>query len=237
MKKTGKFFIMGIAVFLSVMALFLYNDSKTGYEIENHKIEISEAIFKIEGGNTETLVKYPVICPESEEANEKINKHIFDTVIFGDLVEYQKYPNQTEISYEITSINEQVLDIYFHGSGYYVGSPLFFDKGMLFDLETGEILSLKFFYELKDMRNIISNAREKNEIQVDLGVGKEWKEEIIIDFLKLFETDEYISQKDNYFIKDDNVYFIAPAPESMRGYIFIKIGIYNFPKIVDKCCF
>ena len=47
MKKTGKFFIVGIAVFLSVMALFLYNDSKTGYEIENHKIEISEAIFKI----------------------------------------------------------------------------------------------------------------------------------------------------------------------------------------------
>ena len=80
----------------------------------------------------------------------------------------------------------------------------------------------------------------KQDVRADkvifMSENLDWKEEIIADFVELFKTNEYISQTDNYFIKDDIVNFIVPAPQSMRGYIFIKMDINNFPKIVDKCC-
>lgn len=238
MKKVSKYFvflIVCIFTFCVVKTSYDYIHSKNEYVSNDCESGINDVFFRIEGGNTNILVKYPVICPETDEVNEKINKQIFDMVISGDLVKYKKNPNYMEILYEVTFINEQVFNVCFSGSGYFINAPLFFDKGMLFDLKTGEILGLNFFYDLEDMKCIISNAWEKGKIQVDLPVEKDWQEEIIADFVKLFETNEYISQTDNFFIKDNMMYFIVSAPQSMRGYIYIKMDIDNFPEIADKC--
>lgn len=239
MKKVGKFFIFLIVcifIFCVIKKLYYYKYFEKQQVSNNSEDEIDEVFFKIEGGNTEILVKYPIICPETDEINEKINRQIFNMVISEDLVKYKKNPNHMEISYEITFINEQALGVHFCGGGYLIGAPLFLDKGILFDLKTGEILDLNSFYELEDMKNIISDAWKKDEIQVDLPVKKNSQEEIVTGFVKLFETKEYISQTDNFFIKDDIAYFIVPAPQSMRGYIYIMMDIDNFPKIVNKCC-
>lgn len=238
MKKINKLFFFLVICMLVlgfIKISYYYKNLENQYVLNNSDNIINEVFFRIEGGNTEILVKYPIICPETDEINKKINKHIFDMVISDDLVEYKENPHYMEISYEVTFINEQVFNVCFSGGGYFINSPLFFDKGMLFDLKTGEILGLNFFYDQEDMKCIISNAWEKDEIQVDLPVEKDWQEEIIADFVKLFETNEYISQTDNFFIKDNMVYFIVSAPQSMRGYIYIKMNIDNFPEIVDKC--
>lgn len=205
MKKINKlllFLVICIAVVFFIAYFYYYENAKNQYVPEDNEIKVIDAFFKIEGGFTRTSVKYPVICPESDEVNEKINRRIYNAVITKDLTEYTKYPNHTEISYETTLFNEQVLNVHLKGDGDIIGSPMFFDKGMLFDLKTGEILGLDYFYEPEDIKSIISSAWEKDKVQVDLPVTKDSQDEIIGEFIKLFESSEYCSQTDNFFIKD-----------------------------------
>lgn len=202
-------------------------------EMELNDVKIYPAIIKINNYNTDYNIEYPNIDVSSSEMLEKFNEQIYNIVFPEKLSQYDKYTRWADITYEITFFNEQFLEIHFMGETAYIGSYAEFDKGMLLNLETGEIMSLSDFYSLSEIKEIIHDAWKKEEITVlELHLIEEDMEGIINDFVDLFDTDEYINQTDNFYISEDHLYFLAPSPESMRQSVYIAMDIEKFPAII-----
>ena len=204
-------------------------------EMELNGIKVYPAIIKVENYNTDFNIEYPNIDVKSSEMLEMFNEQIYNIVFQEDWGQYWPYTTWAEITYEITFFNEQFLGIHFTGYVSYIGSYTDFNKGLLFDLETAEIMRLNDFYTLPEIKKIIYDAWEKNEIRViDLPVTEDDIKEIVGEFVKLFETEEYISRTDIFFITENHIYFLAPPPESMRQNVYIEMDIAKFPKILGK---
>ncbi|MDE6747813.1 MAG: hypothetical protein K2K21_01930, partial [Lachnospiraceae bacterium] len=92
--------------------------------------------------------------------------------------------------------------------------------------------SLRDYYTLSDIKAIIMNARDRNEISIlDFPVNEEEIEQEIDSFVQLFDSEEYVNRTDIFFLKDDHIYFIAPSPESMRQSIYMELSLDKFSKL------
>lgn len=202
-------------------------------EMELNGVKVYPAIIRIDNYNTDYNIEYPNIDVKSSEMQEIFNEQIYNAVFPESLSQYNECTRWTDITYEITFFDEQFLEIHFTGETAYSGSYMEFDRGMLFNLETGEIMSLSDFYSLSEIKKIIYDAWEKEEISVlKLHLVEEDIKGIIADFVDLFDTDEFICQTDNFYISENHIYFLAPPPESMRQKVYIEMDIEKFPAII-----
>lgn len=193
----------------------------------NKRIQVNDSFAEIEMGGYHKRIEYPNISIYGDEdiAN-LINEEIYRTVIPENFAEYTNGVAQTEIGYDFEMINEELISIHFLGYHSLWGSYAEFDKGMNFDLHTGELISLNDLYTALDLKQLVEAAQENKEISIpDFPVTEEDIEEEINHFLELLETPEYLNRGDNFFIKDNHIYFIAPPPISMRQSIYVEISL------------
>lgn len=184
---------------------------------------------------------YAVLVPkEIDEIHKKdaadisnlINERIYNEIFSVDFEQYFNGREDVEIHYETEIIDEKIMSIHFQGYQSNAGSYAECNKGLNFDLRTGEIISLADYYTLSDIKAIINSARDRNEISIlDFPVNEEEIEQEIDNFVQLFDSEEYVNRTDIFFLKDDHIYFIAPPPESMRQSIYMELSLDKFSKL------
>ena len=196
-------------------------------------INIHDSFIQIETNNIHKRITFPSIdIADAEDVANSINEQIYHEIMPEDFLEYGHGREETEVQYEIESAGEEIVSIHFHGYQSYMGSYAEYNKGMNFDLRTGKIISLKDYYTLSDIKSIIMNARDRNEISIlDFPVNEEEIEQEIDSFVQLFDSEEYVKRTDIFFLKDDHIYFIAPPPESMRQSIYMELSLDKFRKL------
>ncbi|MBD5503353.1 MAG: hypothetical protein HDR09_06300 [Lachnospiraceae bacterium] len=196
-------------------------------------IDIHDSFFQIETNSIHKRIDFPSIdITDAEDVSNSINEQIYHEIMLENFWEYGHGREETEVQYEIESVGEEIVSIHFHGYQSYVGSYAEYNKGMNFDLQTGKIISLRDYYTLSDIRAIIMNARDRNEISIlDFPVNEEKIEQEIDSFVQLFDSEEYGNRTDIFFLKDDHIYFIAPPPESMRQSIYMELSLDKFSKL------
>lgn len=168
-------------------------------------------------GNYES-VKYPYIEIETEpETAGLINQQIHDMVVPEDFGQYISGAKYTEIHYdtefptgELWSIHVQgAKSLWDPGSGAISG---IIDQGLNFDLRTGRLVSLRDYYSLSELREIVESALEHDEIGVLDPYGYEVSEDLkditLQTFAALFDTEEYSRQADVFYLRGDKIYFI-----------------------------
>ena len=93
-------------------------------------------------------------------------------------------------------------------------------------MENGELLSLKHFYDLQEIKQLLEEDIAQNKL---LAVTRPFdsNDEQIQDYIKeyfegRFSDDSYIKKTDRFFIYKGNLYFITNDFPSMRQNIYIK---------------
>lgn len=199
----------------------------------NEKIRINDSFAEIKMSGRHKRIEYPSIeiLGEEDIAN-LINEEIYSTVIPDDFAKYTNGVAQTEIGYDLEMIGEELLSIHFSGYHSLWGSYAEFDKGINFNLHTGEVILLKDIYSSLDLKQLVEEAWKNKEINIsNFHIPEEESEEVINNFLKLLETSEYLNRRDNFFIKNNHIYFIVLPPISMRQSIYIEISL---EKVLEK---
>ena len=196
-------------------------------------VNIQDSFVQIETNSIHKRIAFPSIdITNAEVVANSINEQIYHEIMLEDFWEYGHGREETEVQYEIESVGEAIVSIHFHGYQSYMGSYAEYNKGMNFDLRTGKIISLKDYYTLFDIKAIIMNARDRNEICIlDFPVNEEEIEQEMDSFVQLFDSEEYVNRTDIFFLKDDHIYFIAPSPESMRQSIYMELSLDKFSKL------
>lgn len=138
-------------------------------------IKIQESFVQFETNSIHKRIAFPNIdIANDEDINNFINEQIYHGIVPEDFWEYGNGREDTEIQYEIESVGEETVSIHFHGYQSYMGSYAEYNKGMNFNLRTGKMISLKDYYMISEIKAIIENARDQNEITVsDFPAGKE----------------------------------------------------------------
>ena len=196
-------------------------------------IDIHDSFAQIETNSIHKRIAFPSIdIKDAEDVANSINKQIYYEVMPEHFWEYGHGREETEVQYEIEFVGEETVSIHFQGYQSYMGSYAEYNKGMNFDLRTGRIISLRDYYTLSDIKTIIMNARDRNEISIlDFPVNEEEIEQEIDSFVQLFDSEEYVNRTDIFFLKDDHIYFIAPPPESMRQSVYMELSLDKFSKL------
>ena len=196
-------------------------------------IDIHDSFVQIETNSIHKRIAFPSIdITNAEDVANSINEQIYHEIIPEDFWVYGNGREETDVQYEIESVGEEIVSIHFHGYQSYMGSYAEYNKGMNFDLRTGKIISLRDYYTLSDIKAIIMNARDRNEISIlDFPVNEEEIEQEIDSFVQLFDSEEYVNRTDIFFLKDNHIYFIAPPPESMRQSIYMELSLDKFSNL------
>lgn len=196
-------------------------------------INIHDSFVQVGTNSIHKRIAFPSIdIADAEDVTNSINEQIYHEIIPEDFLEYGHGREETEVQYEIESVGEAIVSIHFHGYQSYMGSYAEYNKGMNFDLRTGKIISLRDYYTLSDIKTIIMNARDKSEITMpNFAVNEEELERQIDNFVILFDSEEYISCTDIFFIKDKCIYFIMQPTKSMRQAIYMELSLDKFSEL------
>lgn len=196
-------------------------------------INIYNSFAQIETNDRHKLIEFPSVDIEDAiDIANIINERIYNEIIPEDFEQYCNGREEVEIHYEVEIVDEKIMSIHFLGDLSYAGSYAECNKGLNFDLRTGEVISLVDYYTLFDIREIINNARDRNEINIsDCPIIEEEVEQELDSFVHLFDSEEYVSCTDIFFIKDDHIYFIVPPPKSMRQSIYMELSLDKFSKL------
>lgn len=224
------------------------NNTNTGYEIIGEvkhtivgDVEIIEKSFCAEDsaadmdgiGGTQLVttwnMKYPYFRGEHLWFLKRINDSIFEFVITKAFNGSREVIHDVEQTYEITYIDKRFVSVLFEGSTSGGMSYSSYSRGMNFDLQTEERLSLEDFYTWPEWKKLMEDAMEREQLSVQILEGytkiddekrKEYLEEY---FIPLFQEDSYIKQDNTYFyIKDGYLYFIAPPYPSCKQHTYVK---------------
>ena len=145
-------------------------------------------------------LKYPYFSGDQVVLLGEINNQIYEWVQDRNMVDSEGV-YYTELTYEITYMDERFVSILFEGEG--GGNSYYgYSHGMSFDLKTGELLSLTDFYEWSEWKNLMENAMEQGQLRTQILRGymeleedenREYLEEY---FIPLFQEDSYVKWED-----------------------------------------
>lgn len=172
-------------------------------------------------------LRYPFFDGEAILVLDQINEQIYELVQENQMLD-SEWVFSTEMTYEITYIDEYFVSILFEGSasgsGYSERS-----WGMNFDLETGKLLSLEDFYEWEELEESLEDAMEQDNLSVQILKGymqlegeekKEYLEKYFMDLLR--KDSEFRRDNTCFFIKEGYLYFIAAPYPSCKGDTYVK---------------
>ena len=192
--------------------------------IGGEKIEIKKEIIDIKENIDNRHIEYPYL--DSENAiSQQINSQIYAFIETEGLWDCE-YTVYEEITYKVIHCENHILSILFTGYRNVAGGYGDFDMGLNFNMENGELLSLKHFYDLQEIKQLLEEDIAQNKL---LAVTRPFdsNDEQIQDYIKeyfegRFSDDSYIKKTDRFFIYKGNLYFITNDFPSMRQNIYIK---------------
>ncbi len=202
----------------------LENTNINEIEIGGEKIEIKKEIIDIKENIDNRHIEYPYL--DSENAiSQQINSQIYAFIETEGLWDCE-YTVYEEITYKVIHCENHILSILFTGYRNVAGGYGDFDMGLNFNMENGELLSLKHFYDLQEIKQLLEASITKNEL-VAVNSLYDSNNEQIQDYIKeyfegRFSDDSYIKKTDRFFIYKGNLYFITNDFPSMRQNIYIK---------------
>ncbi len=202
----------------------LENTNINKIEIGGEKIEIKKEIIDIKENIDNRHIEYPYL--DSENAiSQQINSQIYAFIETEGLWDCE-YTVYEEITYKVIHCENHILSILFTGYRNVAGGYGDFDMGLNFNMENGELLSLKHFYDLQEIKQLLEASITKNEL-VAVNSLYDSNNEQIQDYIKeyfegRFSDDSYIKKTDRFFIYKGNLYFITNDFPSMRQNIYIK---------------
>ena len=194
--------------------------------IGGEKIEIKKEIIDIKENIDNRHIEYPYL--DSENAiSQQINSQIYAFIETEGLWDCE-YTVYEEITYKVIHCENHILSILFTGYRNVAGGYGDFDMGVNFNMENGELLSLKHFYDLQEIKQLLEASITKNElVAVNRPFTHLSNNEIIQDYIKQyferrFLDESYIKETNNFFIYKGNLYFITGGFLSERNNLYIK---------------
>ena len=204
----------------------LENTNINKIEIGGEKIEIKKEIIDIKENIDNRHIEYPYL--DSENAiSQQINSQIYAFIETEGLWDCE-YTVYEEITYKVIHCENHILSILFTGYRNVAGGYGDFDMGLNFNMENGELLSLKHFYDLQEIKQLLEASITKNElVAVNRPFTHLSNNEIIQDYIKQyferrFLDESYIKETNNFFIYKGNLYFITGGFLSERNNLYIK---------------
>ncbi len=204
----------------------LENTNINEIEIGGEKIEIKKEIIDIKENIDNRHIEYPYL--DSENAiSQQINSQIYAFIETEGLWDCE-YTVYEEITYKVIHCENHILSILFTGYRNVAGGYGDFDMGVNFNMENGELLSLKHFYDLQEIKQLLEASITKNElVAVNRPFTHLSNNEIIQDYIKQyferrFLDESYIKETNNFFIYKGNLYFITGGFLSERNNLYIK---------------
>jgi hypothetical protein len=202
----------------------LENTNINEIEIGGEKIEIKKEIIDIKENIDNRHIEYPYLDGENA-ISQQINSQIYAFIETEGLWDCE-YTVYEEITYKVIHCENHILSILFTGYRNVAGGYGDFDMGVNFNMENGELLSLKHFYDLQEIKQLLEASITKNEL-VAVNSLYDSNNEQIQDYIKeyfegRFSDDSYIKKTDRFFIYKGNLYFITNDFPSMRQNIYIK---------------
>lgn len=216
-----------------------YVDSHQQMDSGTNSLKISNVKLVKEVDMENIHIEYPYLNYAWDEPSRKINEQIYNQIIYyggaeENLIDNDGIRTDANIAYHITYVDDNIISILFSGDIADGMSYNYVNVGLNFNLKSGEILSIADFYELAEIRDLIQKAvSEKLLTSENLPLDGEQKETYFNDFLREFDTDDYINRTDNFFIKDGSVCFIASPPPSFKEEIYIELKVEEMPAIAD----
>ena len=192
--------------------------------IGGEKIEIKKEIIDIKENIDNRHIEYPYL--DSENAiSQQINSQIYAFIETEGLWDCE-YTVYEEITYKVIHCENHILSILFTGYRNVAGGYGDFDMGLNFNMENGELLSLKHFYDLQEIKQLLEEDIAQNKL---MAVNRPFdsNDEQIQDYIKqYFEgsylNESYIMDTNNFFFYKGILYFITNDFPSMRQNIYIK---------------
>ena len=203
-------------------------------EILEKSMYVEEEIASMDGWIVTKYLKYPYFTGGSKKVTDRINEQIFQTVMHENMA-VEDWVTYIEMTYEITFKDEQYLSFLLEGNVSRGGGYGEYSRGMNFDMESGELLSMEDICEWILIQEAVKKAVEKDNLSVQVGSRDIWldgeqKEEYLkTDFMDLFKENSYLrTDKNRFFIRDGYLVFIAPSLPSFKGdtYIELEIALY-----------
>ena len=204
----------------------LENTNINKIEIGGEKIEIKKEIIDIKENIDNRHIEYPYLDGENA-ISQQINSQIYAFIETEGLWDCE-YTVYEEITYKVIHCENHILSILFTGYRNVAGGYGDFDMGLNFNMENGELLSLKHFYDLQEIKQLLEASITKNElVAVNRPFTHLSNNEIIQDYIKQyferrFLDESYIKETNNFFIYKGNLYFITGGFLSERNNLYIK---------------
>ncbi len=204
----------------------LENTNINEIEIGGEKIEIKKEIIDIKENIDNRHIEYPYLDGENA-ISQQINSQIYAFIETEGLWDCE-YTVYEEIIYKVIHCENHILSILFTGYRNVAGGYGDFDMGVNFNMENGELLSLKHFYDLQEIKQLLEASITKNElVAVNRPFTHLSNNEIIQDYIKQyferrFLDESYIKETNNFFIYKGNLYFITGGFLSERNNLYIK---------------
>ena len=185
----------------------------------------------IEGEGWERIktwnLSYPFFDGDDTWILGQINDRIFE-LVRDEGMEDSEWIFYTEMTYEITYMDSRLVSVLFEGSaggnGYHGLS-----RGMNFDLKTGQFLSLDDLYDWAELKKMMRNAMEQEQLSVQIAGSDIWIEgDKKREYLEKSFVDPMQEEKDSrqydtwFFIKDGYLYFITEPYPSVKEYTYVK---------------
>lgn len=204
----------------------LENTNINEIEIGGEKIEIKKEIIDIKENIDNRHIEYPYLDGENA-ISQQINSQIYAFIETEGLWDCE-YTVYEEITYKVIHCENHILSILFTGYRNVAGGYGDFDMGVNYNMENGELLSLKHFYDLQEIKQLLEASITKNElVAVNRPFTHLSNNEIIQDYIKQyferrFLDESYIKETNNFFIYKGNLYFITGGFLSERNNLYIK---------------
>ena len=202
----------------------LENTNINEIEIGGEKIEIKKEIIDIKENIDNRHIEYPYL--DSENAiSQQINSQIYAFIETEGLWDCE-YTVYEEITYKVIHCENHILSILFTGYRNVAGGYGDFDMGLNFNMENGELLSLKHFYDLQEIKQLLEEDIAQNKL---MAVNRPFdsNDEQIQDYIKQYFEEPYLNESyimdtNNFFFYKGILYFITNDFPSMRQNIYIK---------------
>lgn len=216
----SSFLIVCIAAVFCMVNFHYDENSKNQYAPEDDEIKVIDAFFQTEDAS----VKYPVVCPESDEVNEKINSQINKVI-----TEYCKYPSicSYEVDYEIKCFNQEYLSILFEGIQFPFGAahPSDIAWGITFDMKSGKTIGITDIIEEKELQDKLSKKLfvTKRGMDIDryedLAGETDWCEKYTGYSMHYFDKEH----KNDFYLSDESIGIMFGVSHAIGDYIIVEI--------------
>lgn len=199
-----------------------------------HAVEINCAKLVKYTNEDSLYIEYPYLNAKDENSCN-INEQIYNAIIAKDMLQDDGYADRAEIEYEVSYIDGRIISIHFMGNKGKGMNNNNFDMGMNFDLSNGEILCLASFYSLREIQELLGNAIEEDKLSI-IGVplNESEIEEYIKNFIKEFDSNNYINETYNFYFRKDRIFFLAKPYQSMKQMLWLELEVDELPDIKSK---